>query len=374
MKITLDRNDKTVAALRLMVDDDMVKAIQARQAFAAFIAPIFEKVVAVEAVINSLFRPWQFTEGQPSTIPLDTLFDVHDADLIKIWSAARPGSLATSQMFDVAEHYVATRTLESAVSFQQTYVRNARLDVVAAYLQRLAQEFLVKEEAEAFAVLSAPAAQAQYLDKQFGANTGKYQVIRSATQGTIVPEDFIRMQTVMTRANGAWNGGTPAAGRSITDILLSPEAIEQIRLWAFEAINTAATPSIPGTDKFRDDIYAAGGSPNLMGINLIQLLEMGKGYPYNVVFSGYAGALTYEGYGKTTAVAFSPGSEEVVIGVDRSRGFLARVVQVNPDTGSELVLKADNQWTDRSEKVGFYCRKQEGRAALGGRGVVSLVF
>ena len=374
MKITIDKTADNTKLLKLMADKDSSKAFAAREAFAAFITQPILNVIESEPVIGNLFTTWTYDYGTPSSIPLAPLFDIKNNDFIKVWAQTRPGGLATSSNSDVSELMVMTYGLQGAVSFPLNYLRAARVDVVAAYLQRLAQEFLYKQEANSFAVLGAVAAQSQYLAK--GGNLG-YQVIRSNTQSVVVPQDISALITLMNRVNSSWVGGTPAgAGRAITTLVGSPEFHQQIRNMAFEPLNTRLGTQYPlgGPDQFREDIYKAVGNPSIYGMELVIVYDMGQGYGYNIVFSQYAGTTAYQGFGGTGTAVFSPGSEQVVFGIDKRQDFLARLVETNPDDGSTLSIKTDNQWSLRSEEIGFYGQLREGRVALDGRNVVSLIF
>ncbi len=372
MKITIDRNDANVKLLKLMADQrNQTQAMAAREAFAAFITKPILNVIESEPVIGNLFKTWTYDYGTPSSIPLAPLFDIKQADFIKVWAQSRPGGLATSSNSDVSELMVMTYALQSAVSFPLNYLRAARVDVVAAYLQRAAQEFLYKQEANSFAVLGALAAQATYT---LPSGNTAYQVIRSQTQGSVIPQDINRLITLMSRVNSSWVGGTPASGgRAITTLLGSPEFMEQIRNMAFQNVNTNGA-AIPSSDKFRDDIYNAAGNPSFFGMELLNVYDMGKGFPYNILFANYAGSNAYQGYAQTGTAVFSPGSEQVVIGIDRRQDLLARLVENNPDDNSTLQVAVDNQWTNRSEEIGMWMKLREGRVSIDGRSCVTLVW
>ena len=152
---------------------------------------------------------------------------------------------------------------------------------------------------------------------------------------------------------------------------------------AFEPLNTkAASASFPlgGPEQFREDIYKNTGNPSIYGIELINVYDMGVGYAYNYVFNTYASvanngsAAAYPGFGGVGTATFSPGSEQVILGIDKRQDFLARLVENNPEDNSTLSVMADNQWSNRSEDVGFYSRLREGRVALDGRNVTTLIM
>lgn len=373
MKITIDKTANNTKLLKLMADKDTTKAMAAREAFAAFITQPILQVIESEPVIGNLFTTWTYDYGTPSSIPLAPLFDIKSNDFIKVWAQSRPGGLATSSNSDVTELMVMTYALQGAVSFPLNYLRAARVDVVAAYLQRLAQEFLYKQEVNSFAVLAAVAAQSQYVGK---GGVLSYQVNRAITQGVVVPQDISALITLMSRVNSSWVGGTPAgAGRSITTLVGSPEFHQQIRNMAFEPLNTrASTYPLGGPQEFREDIYKSVGNPSIYGMELVNVYDMGQGFGYNIVYSQYAAAIAYPGYNAVGTAVFSPGSEQVVLGIDKRQDFLARLVETNPEDGATLSIRTDNQWSTRSEDIGFYGTLREGRVALDGRNVVTLVF
>lgn len=378
MKITIEKTENNSKLLKLMADKNALKAQAAREAFAAFITQPILKVIESEPVIGNLFITWTYDYGTPSSIPLAPLFDIKQNDFIKVWAQSRPGGLATSNNSDVSELMVMTYALQSAVSFPLNYLRAARVDVVAAYLQRMAQEFLYKQEVNSFSVLGAVATQSQFYLK----GALQYQIIRSNTQGQVVPQDISALITLMNRVNSSWVGGTPAgAGRAITTLVGSPEFHQQIRNMAFEPLNTRAnTYPLGGPQEFREDIYKAVGNPSIYGMELVIVYDMGQGYPYNIIAYNYANnqGATYPGFGQTigttTLAAFAPGSEQLVLGIDKRQDFLARLVETNPDDGSTLSVLTDNQWSVRSEEIGFYAKLREGRVALDGRNVVGLLF
>lgn len=373
-KITIEKNAANTKLFKLMADQrNMTEAVKAREAFAAFITKPILQVIESSPVIGNLFTTSTYDYGTPASIPLDSLFDIKQADFLKVWSQSRPGGLASSQNMDVSELMVSTYALASAINFPLNYIRAARVDVVANYLQRAVQEFLYKQEANSFAVLGAVAAQGTYTTPL----ATPYQVLRSQTQGAVLPQDVSRLVTLMSRVNSSWVGGTPAgAGRSITTLVGSPEFMEQIRNMAFQALNTNNTNgALGGPEKFREDIYTSVGNPSIYGMELVNVYDMGVGQKYNMVFSNYAGSNAYPAYGQAAGTAvFSPGSEQVTLGIDKRQDFLARLVETNPDDGSTLEVLSDNQWSNRSETIGYSMKIREGRVALDSRNVVSLVW
>ncbi len=370
--ITIERTKDNAKMLRLMADKDYTKAMAAREAFAAFITPPVQQIIESAPVIGNMFATSTYDEGTVPSIPLAPLFDIKQPDFIKVWNQPRAGGLATSSNMDVSELMVMTYLLESAVSFRLDYVRNARVDVVAAYLERMAQEVLYKQEVNAWAILAASVMQSTYTPSN--TNVATNQILRSQTQGTVIPQDVNRLITLMQRVNSSWVGGTPTgASHAITTLVGSPEFFEQIRNMAFQNVNTNGV-AIPSSDKFRDQIYDSGINPSFFGMELVTVYDMGKGYPYNIIAGTYAGATTYQGYAQTGTAVFSPGSEQLVVGINRRQKFLQRLVQADADTGATFSIQSDSQWTNRSETIGFFGRQRQGFVSVDGRNNVGLVF
>ncbi len=373
MNISIEKTPKNAKMLRAMASDDLMEAMKARQAFAGFITPVAQDVILTGAALNPLFTQYTYDYGTPSTIPLAPLFDIRDAGFIRVWSQSRPGGLATSSNADVSELPVMTYGREGAVSFSLNFVRAARVDVVAAYIEHMLQNLLKKTEADSAAVLCAMTAQTTYQLR----GTATRQVNRALNQGTVLPQDVSKLFTLMTRINVSNLGGTPAgAVRAIDTIVGSPEFGEQLRNMAFEPLNNVlrATYPLGGPEKFRQDVYQAGGEVSIYGMKIVVLNELGINQPYNILFSQAAGALTYPGYGAAAAAVFSPGSEQIVFAIDTRVKSLAKLVESNPDDNSTVKVLSDNQWTNRAEEIGFYIKVREGRVGIDGRGLAGLVW
>lgn len=368
MKINIKRTPEQVELVKLMGSKDHSKAIAAMESFAGFIAPVVQQVIASQPTLSSLFKDLPYDEYGSPSIPLDLYFDVKDKNYINVWSQSVPGGLATQQTTGISELMIATYPLFSAVSFLKDYARQGRLDVVAKTLERMSQEVLFKQESNSASVVMSALANATF--SKNGVST--QHVRRSKTADTIVLEDFNKLLTLAARINSSYTGGTPAQTRGITDLIGSPEFVEKLRAMAYQPL--IASTEIVGTDKFRDGVYEAAGIPSFYGINVIQVFEMGVGYPWNALFDAYAGSTTYPGYNDGSAVAFDGDTEELVLGIDMSREVLVRPVLTDSETSGTFTVLPDDQWVTRSEKVGFYGKLREGRVILDDRALVGLVF
>jgi hypothetical protein len=370
MKINIKRTPEQIELVKLMGSKDRTKAIAAMESFAGFIAPVVSTVIASQPTLSNLFKDLPYDEYSSPSIPLDLYYDVKDKGYINVWSQSIPGGLATQQTTGISELMIATYPLFSAVSFLKDYARQGRLDVVAKTLERMAQEVLFKQEQNAASVVMSALANATFTKN--GVSTS--HIYRTNTANAIVLDDFNKLLTLAARINSSYTSGTPAQTRGITDLIGSPEFIEKLRAMAYNPMVNGSKTDIPATDKMRDAVYESSGIPSFYGINIVQVFEMGVGYPWNALFDAYAGSTTYPGYAGGAAAAFDGTADELVLGIDMSREVLVRPILTDSETSGTFTVLPDDQWVTRSEKVGFYGKLREGRVVLDDRALVGLVW
>ena len=177
--------------------------------------------------------------------PLDLYYDITDEDYITVYSQTMPGGLPTNQVAPTAtELKFTTYTLDSAVSFDRRYAAKSRLDVVGKTFTRVAQEILLKQERTSANLILGTLADTA------GATTS--HILQSTQNGRFLMADLNALMTRSKRINESWSGGTPDTDRKgITDLLVSPEVIEDIRGMAYNPINTlgGGTAAAPGANR-----------------------------------------------------------------------------------------------------------------------------
>ena len=185
--------------------------------------------------------------------------------------------------------------------------------------------------------------------------------------------------------NSSFVGGTPAGARkALTDLLVSPEVVEQIRTMAYNPINTVApngsavgASSQPVTlvDNERERVFGQAGLTEFYGVSIMEVYELGVGKLFNDVFDTVAGTTDYLDHGSTSASsAFNGATEEIIVGLDRSRDAMIRAIAVDSETGSEFNLVADDQFSSRQQRIGYYGALEEGRMVLDDRALVGLIM
>ena len=381
MKITLQNTPEQAELIKAMASKNRDVAYEAQTALAEFIGPVLAEVVNTAPTVSNMFTSLQFNSDESPSIPLDLYHDITDEDYIQVWSQSVPGGLPTNQVApSQSELKFTTYTLDSALSFDKRYASRSRLDVVSKTFTRMAQEILLKQEKTSASMIMTALAKAD--------TNGEKHVMRSAQGGRFLLSDLNKLFTKAKRINTSWTGGTPAdrRGRGITDILVSPEIVEEIRGLAYNPINTVAAngqklttdsayEGIPGTDSMRDAIFNSAGIPEFYGVSIQEYNEMGVDQAWNKVFYSAADGVDYDDHysvagSKTT---FTQGSEQILVGVDLSRESMIRAVATDSESGDEFSLVSDDQFVTRQSKIGYYGSLEEGRMIIDDRVLLGLI-
>jgi hypothetical protein len=152
------------------------------------------------------------------------------------------------------------------------------------------------------------------------------------------------MQTVMRRNSG---GNSASLGRGrLTDIYVSPEALEDIRNWGFDQVDETT----------RREIYTAatGGAPitRIFGVNLRDLDELGEGQEYQSFFVNELGGTV------------QASDLELVVGLDLSTrdSFVMPV--------KEQLQVFEDPTLHRQQRAGYYGFAELGFGVLDNRRVI----
>lgn len=378
MKITLERTPEQVELIKAMASKNRDVAYEAQTALAEFIGPVLAEVVNTAPTVSNMFTSLQFNSDESPSIPLDLYHDITDEDYIQVWSQSVPGGLPTNQVApSQSELKFTTYTLDSALSFDKRYASRSRLDVVSKTFTRMAQEILLKQEKTSASMIMTALAKAE--------TNGEKHVIRSAQANRFLLSDLNKLFTKAKRINTSWTGGTPAdrRGRGITDLLVSPEIVEEIRGLAYNPINTrggaggapTAGDGIAGTDTMRDAIFNSAGIPEFYGVSIQEYNEMGVDQKWNKVFDTAAGSISYADHYSVAGslTTFTEANEQILVGVDLSRESMIRAVATDSESGDEFSLVSDDQFVTRQSKIGYYGSLEEGRMIIDDRVLLGLI-
>ena len=372
MNISLKRTEEQVELIKAMASKNREVSYEAQAALAEFIGPVLDEVVQQAPVISNLFTTFEFDADDNPSIPLDLYYDITDEDYIQIYSTSIAGGMPTSAVAPThSELKFTTYTLDSAVEFLKKYAAKSRLDVVSKTFTRVAQEILLKQQRTSANILLGTLSDAT--STNYSGTTVRH-IVDAGTAGTVKLDDFNRLLTRAKRINTSWAGGTGVeTGRGITDLLCSPEVVQNLREMSYNPVNSRAgvdsggggVGAIAGTDELRNSVYNNVGLPEFYGISIMEVNEFGVGQKFNNIYIALGGV--------DESGAAITATDEVAVGLDRSRESLLRAVALDSDTGSQFTLLPDDQYSVRQQKIGFYGSMEEGRMILDNRAVFGLI-
>jgi hypothetical protein len=123
----------------------------------------------------------------------------------------------------------------------------------------------------------------------------------------------------------------------------------------------------------RTSIYNSAGIPEFYGVSIMEINELGRGQRFNTVFDAVAGTTAFTNAAGGNSAQFDGANEEIIIGLDRTRDSLIRAVAVDSENGSEFSLTADDQYSVRQSKIGYFGSLEEGRMVLDTRAIVGKI-
>ena len=375
MKITLKRTDEQIELIKAMASKNKDVAYEAQAALAEFMAPVVAEVINQAPVLSTLFSTFSFDADSNPSLPLDLYYDITAEDYIQVYSTTIPGGLPTNHVLPTAsELKFTTYTLDSAVSFDRRYAAQSRLDVVGKTMTRVAQEVLMKQQTtSASLVMGSLAAATTPGVPAIGAGTAGAHVQPANIAGQFLLADLNAMLTRAKRANAAWTKGTPVGGEGnagITDVMVSPEVVEQIRAMSYNPVNTqtsaGSAPSSQGAawiaapESVRSNMWGNAGLPTFYGINIMEVNELGVGGRFTNV------------YDAASPIESATG-KDLVVGLNLSKDSLLRAVALDSESGAEFTLMADDQYSIRQQKIGFFGSVEEGRMVIDTRALFGVV-
>ena len=380
MKISLKRTPEQIELVKAMASKNRDVAYEAQVALAAFLGPVLAEVINNAPVLSNLFSPLSFNAEDNPSIPLDLYYDITDEDYITIYSQQVAGGLPTNQVLPTtSEMKITTYRLDSALSFDKRYAAKSRMDVVSKTFTRMAQEILAKQErTSGNLILSSLAA---------ASTNGKKHVQRGTATGRFLLQDMNELLTLSRRVFTSFTGGTMPtgqAGMGVTDLMISPEVEEELRAMAYNPINTKAVlanntsaitdSGITAPESVRAGLFNGGGVSSFYGVNLMVFNEFGLTRKFNTIFDTVADTTSYSKADGTGGAAFDGTKDELILGINRNRESLIRAIAVDSETGSEFSLVADDQYSIRQNKIGYFGSLEEGRMVLDNRALFGKIL
>lgn len=305
------------------------QAVSANAEFAKALEQPLRQGVLNGDVLDGIFEPIQLAQSATPEFPLDFLAPGTEKDFVA-YTIPNHGYVPERH---VEGDYVMVPTFDigSSIDYLLKYARDARWDVVGRAMEVLEASFVKKMNDDGWHTLLAA-----------GVDRNIVVFDSDAAEGQFTKRLVSLMKTVMRR-NGGGNSASNNRG-ALTDLYVSPEAMEDIRNWGVDQVDEVT----------RREIYtAADGSINrIFGVNLHDLDELGEGQEYQLYFENdLTGAIHTD-------------DTELVVGLDlRKRDSFIMPIR-------EQVQIFEDDTLHRQKRAGFYGWAEQGFAVLDNRRVL----
>lgn len=331
MPINQRPSDEFIALLRKSGDADINVAAAAQREFAKALELPLRKGVLVGNVLGNIFETITVEPGSTTEYPLDLVSPGLEGEHV---AYTNPGHGRIPERSVEGDYVmIPTYSITSSVDYLLRYAREARWDIVGRAMQVMEAGFTKKMNDDGWHTILAA-----------GVDRNILVYDADATAGLFSKRLVSLMQTVMRRNSG---GNSASVGRGrLTDMYVSPEALEDIRNWGLDQVDEVT----------RREIYTASenGAPitRIFGVNLHDLDELGEGQEYQNFFTvDLSGAVQ--------------GSDlELVVGLDQSSNdsFVMPVKQT--------LQVFEDPTLHRQQRAGYYGWAELGFGVLDNRRVI----
>lgn len=313
--------------LRKTGSSDKAESLAALAQFAqAVMLPLREGVMS-GPILDGPFEAVDFTSGSPVEYPLDFVAPGTEDDYVA-YTIPSQGQIPYKQ---IEGDYVMIPTyrIGAAIDWRLNYARDARWDIVTRAMQVLEAMFVKKMNDDGWHTI-------------LGAGVDRNIMVfdSDAAAGQFTKRLVSLLKTTMRR-NGGGNSTSQNRGQ-LTDLFISPEAMEDIRNWGVDQIDEVT----------RREIYVADDNiARIFRVNLHSIDELGENQEYELYFRNELG-----GSGQGSDL-------EICVGLDlRDKTFLMPVRE-------EISIFEDDN-LHRSQRAGLYGWGEFGFAGLDNRKVI----
>ena len=280
-------------------------------------------------ILDGIFEPIRLAQGATPEFPLDFLAPGTEKDFVA-YTIPNHGYIPERH---IESDYVMVPTYDigASIDWLLKYARDARWDVVGRAMEVLEGQFVKKMNDDGWHTLLAAGVDRNIVVFDSDASTGQFT------------KRLVSLMKTVMRRNGGGNSASNNRGQ-LTDLYVSPEAMEDIRNWGIDQVDEVT----------RREIYtAADGTLNrVFGINLHDLDELGEGQEYQLFF------------GSVLNGSVPSGDSEIVVGLDmRKRDSFIMPVR-------EEVQIFEDDTLHRQKRAGFYGWGEQGFAVLDNRRVL----
>ena len=282
-------------------------------------------------ILNGIFEPIRLAQSATPEFPLDFLAPGTEKDFVA-YTIPNHGYIPERH---VEGDYVMVPTFDigASIDWLLKYARDARWDVVGRAMEVLEASFTKKMNDDGWHTILAAGVDRNIVVYDSDAATGQFT------------KRLVSLMKTVMRRNGGGNSASNNRGQ-LTDLYVSPEAMEDIRNWGVDQVDELT----------RREIYVASDNAGVLnrvfGVNLHDLDELGVGQEYQ---------LFYENVLNGTMPA---GDVEICVGLDlRKRDSFIMPIRQEVQIFEDDVLQ-------RQKRAGFYGWAEQGFAVLDNRRVL----
>jgi hypothetical protein len=331
MSLETRPSDEIINLLRQSGDADASVAIPAQREFAAALESPLRKGVLVGNILGNIFETIQMEPGATPEFPLDLISPGLEGEHV---AYTNPGHGRIPERAVEGDYVmIPTYSIASSVDYLLRFARDARWDVVSRAMQVMEAGFTKKMNDDGWHTILAAGVDRNILVYDADAVAGSFS------------KRLVSLMQVVMRRNSGGNSASSSRGR-LTDLYVSPEALEDIRNWGETEVDEVT----------RREIYTStdGGSAitRIFGVNLHDLDELGEGQEYQNFFANDLGG------------SLATDKTELVVGLDQSTND-SFVMPVRED-----LRVYEDPALHRQQRAGFYGWAELGFGVLDNRRVI----
>ena len=320
-----------IELLKRSGSNNKLEALEAQNELAVALESPLRQGVLIGDVLDGIFERMPMEPGSSVEFPLDLLAPGEENEHV---AYTNPGHGRIPERAVEGDYVmVPTYTVASSIDYLLRYAREARWDVVGRAVQVLEAGFVKKMNDDGWHTLLAA-----------GVDRNVMVYDADAAVGQFTKRLISLMKTVMRR-NAGGNSGSLNRG-SLTDLYLSPEALEDIRNWGIDQVDEVT----------RREIYQAGDDgaaiTRIFGVNLHDIDELGADQEYQNFYTDQLSG------------TFTGSDVELVVGLDQSSND-SFIMPVKQD-----VQIFEDDALHRQQRAGFYGWAEIGFAVLDNRRIL----
>ncbi|UCG02432.1 MAG: hypothetical protein JSW11_00270 [Candidatus Heimdallarchaeota archaeon] len=325
-----------IELLRCTGSNNKTEALEAMHSLAQALQVPLRSALLDGDILDGIFAVEELDPSATAEYPLDLYQTGQENDYVA-YQIPSEGALPQRTVVGDAVT-IQTYQVGNSIDWPLRYARTARWNIVARAMEVLEAGFVKKMNTDGWRVIIAAG-----VGRTDYAGGAPLVYDSAANVGQFTKRLVSLMKTTMVRLAGG-NSATPNRGR-LTDLYISPEALEDIREWDKDEVD----------DLTRREIFTSeddgGPMARIYGVNLHPLDELGVGQELQTYFA-------------TLGVSMGTNDEEIVIGLDLSHGdsFIMPV--------KEPLSIFEDDTLHRKRKAGFYGWQEHGFGALDGRRIL----